>query len=154
TLRTQAWCWYFLFLGFALSIAACTPPLFALNARFGDYAAASGGDPDDANPEPAVRLLWLGLAACASLMFLAITNQLCQDVAPVPFLWILPLAIYLVSFIVCFGNEHWYRRAVFNLALAVAIVLTCVVLSRPVTPIGVQVIVYSLLAGCACMVCH
>ncbi len=46
-------------------------------------------------------LLWLGLAAASSVMLLATTNQLCIDVATVPFLWILPLCLYLISFIIC-----------------------------------------------------
>lgn len=108
----------------------------------------------DAEPELAARFFWVALSACASLLFLAVTNQLCEDVAPVPFLWVLPLAIYLLSFIVCFGNEHWYRRAIFNPALAVSIVLACALLCRPVTGIVWQAVIYSLLVACACMVCH
>ena len=50
-------------------------------------------------------------------MLLATTNQLCQQVAAVPFLWVLPLAIYLLSFIICFDNQRWYRRSVFHPAL-------------------------------------
>jgi hypothetical protein len=52
------------------------------------------------------------------------------------------------------ANEHWYRRAIFNPALAVAIVLACLVLSRPVTGIVLQAAIFSLLVACGCMVCH
>ena len=38
------------------------------------------------------RFRWLALPACASLMLLAATNHVCQDVAVVPFLWVVPLA--------------------------------------------------------------
>lgn len=48
------------------------------------------------------RLAWLGFAACPSLLFLAVTNHLTEDVAPVPFLWVLPLVIYLLTFVICF----------------------------------------------------
>lgn len=60
---------------------------------------------------------WVALPACASALLFAVTNYLCQDVAPVPFLWILPLALYLATFVLCFGWEGWYRPAWFRWAL-------------------------------------
>ena len=59
------------------------------------------------------RLAWLLLPALASVMLLAITNHVCQDVAVVPFLWVVPLSLYLLSFIICFDGEIWYRRRLF-----------------------------------------
>ncbi len=55
------------------------------------------------------RLLWLSLPACASLMLLATTNYVCQDVAVIPFLWVVPLSLYLLTFIICFDHPRWYR---------------------------------------------
>lgn len=57
------------------------------------------------------RALWLLLPAVASALLLATTNHLCEDVAVIPFLWVLPLALYLVTFIICFEHERWYARA-------------------------------------------
>ena len=57
------------------------------------------------------RLLWLALPALASLMLLAATNHICQDVAVVPFLWVVPLALYLLSFIICFDHAAVVRPA-------------------------------------------
>lgn len=68
----------------------------------------SATDADDAAPGWGRRLLWLVLPAFASLAFLATTNHVCQDVAVIPFLWIAPLSLYLVSFIICFDHERWY----------------------------------------------
>lgn len=62
-------------------------------------------------PEFSTRLIWIALAACPSVLLLAVTNHLTQDVAPVPFLWILPLALYLLSFVICFERSKWYRRS-------------------------------------------
>ena len=56
------------------------------------------------------HLLWLLLPACASVLLLATTNKLCQDVAVIPFLWVVPLALYLLSFIICFDSPRWYVR--------------------------------------------
>jgi spermidine synthase len=67
------------------------------------------------------RVLWVLLPACASVLLLAVTNKICQDVAVIPFLWVLPLAVYLLSFVVCFDNPRWYARVPFALALAVAL---------------------------------
>ena len=67
------------------------------------------------------KLLWVALAACSSALLLAITNHLCQDVAAMPFLWVLPLALYLLSFVICFESEGWYSRIVFLPLLVVAL---------------------------------
>ena len=56
------------------------------------------------------RVLWLLLPAVASVLLLASTNHLCQDVAVIPFLWVLPLSLYLLTFIICFEHERWYVR--------------------------------------------
>jgi len=57
-----------------------------------------------------LRGAWIALPALASVMFLAITNEVCQNVAPMPLLWIIPLSFYLVSFIVAFDHPRWYSR--------------------------------------------
>ena len=54
------------------------------------------------------------------MLLLATTNHLCQDVAVIPFLWVVPLSLYLLTFIICFEHERWYARALWApLALAV-----------------------------------
>jgi hypothetical protein len=67
------------------------------------------------------RVLWLSLAACPSALMLAVTNHLTQDVASMPFLWIVPLALYLLSFILTFDTRGWYHRNAFLLLLAPAL---------------------------------
>jgi hypothetical protein len=56
-------------------------------------------------------LLWLILATCPSVLLVAMTSHLTQNVAPVPLLWVVPLSLYLLSFILCFERDRWYRRA-------------------------------------------
>lgn len=100
-------------------------------------------------------LLWLGLAASGSAMLLATTNQLCIDVATVPFLWVLPLSLYLVSFIICFDNPHWYDRRVFGMLLLVCTPLACWALSEgPDAEISDQVAIFSIMLFACCMTCH
>ncbi len=57
--------------------------------------------------------MWLLLSAMGSFMLLAVTNHITHDVASVPFLWILPLTLYLLSFIFCFEGRGWYKRHLF-----------------------------------------
>ena len=59
--------------------------------------AATASKEESPGPSLDERLLWLGLAACGSILLLAITNQLTQNIAAIPFLWILPLGIYLLT---------------------------------------------------------
>jgi spermidine synthase len=62
------------------------------------------------------RVLWVALAACPSVMFLAVTEHLTRDVAPVPFLWILPLSLYLLTFVLAFDRPGWYRARLFRIS--------------------------------------
>ena len=64
-------------------------------------------------------LLWLLLAAAGSALLMAMTNQLSQEVAAVPLLWVLPLGLYLLTFILCFAD--WYRRAMWIVVLVAAL---------------------------------
>lgn len=66
---------------------------------------------EDDRPGWRQALAWLLLPALASVLLLATTNHVCQDVAVIPFLWVVPLSLYLVTFIVCFEHERWYRPA-------------------------------------------
>ena len=96
-------------------------------------AGRSTEDPASIEPSAAPSLgeqgLWLLLAALGSLLLLAITTHITQNVASVPFLWVLPLAIYLVTFILCFDGEGWYRRRVYKPLAAVVSVLLALGLS-------------------------
>jgi hypothetical protein len=76
-----------------------------------------------APPTGAEQMLWLVLAALGSVMLLAVTSHITQNVASIPFLWVMPLAIYLLTFILCFDGSGWYRSTPYGVAAAVAVVL-------------------------------
>jgi spermidine synthase len=103
-----------------------------------------------------VVILWVALAGCASAMFLSTTNQLCKNVAPVPLLWILPLGIYLLTFVLCFESEVRYSRRWFHPVFALAILMaTFVLFSRDVrAQLLLQVATYAFVLFSCCMVCH
>ena len=109
------------------------------------------------NPQPSTLnlLLWLLLPACASVLLLATTNKLCQDVAVIPFLWVAPLALYLLSFIICFDSPRWYVRFPFALALVAALSGLCWALynGSDLSVLG-QVAIYCSGLFICCMVCH
>jgi SAM-dependent methyltransferase len=116
--RRQAFGWSIAFVGVVVMCAAIT-----LLPRASPTPGASATSKTVAlQPRPSVglELLWLALAACSSALLLAITNHISQNIASVPFLWILPLSLYLLSFIFCFDTRRWYRRGLFLRLLGVA----------------------------------
>ncbi len=99
--------------------------------------------------------LWLLLPACASALLLAVTNKLCLDVAVFPFLWIVPLALYLLSFIVAFDNPRWYARGPFTLLFVLALAGFCWALYEATNwTLWRQVGVFGAGLFICCMVCH
>lgn len=115
-------------------------------------AAAPGGS---AAPDVVTATLWLLLAACGSAMLLATTNQITQDVAPVPFLWILPLSIYLLSFVLCFGERGWYRRKLVGWAIAASLFAVAGVnIVHVDLPLALQVAIYAFVLFTCCMACN
>ena len=111
---------------------------------------------DDA-PPPAIglRALWVLLAACASILLLAITTFLTQDVAAVPFLWILPLAVYLLSFIICFESPKLYYRKVFFVLLVPSLWIVAKMISGgEVFKVAATVAFATGSLFVFCMICH
>ena len=106
-------------------------------------------------PSASDYLLWLLLPACASALLLATTNKICQDVAVIPFLWVLPLALYLLTFIICFDSPRWYKRLPFGLALAAALgAIWWALFKSTQTSAILQIAIYAAGLLICCMVCH
>jgi len=109
-LTTQAWIWSAGYLAFAAGI-------LLLSRRVYHFAPRADMQPlraPDAQPVAWRRFaLWVGLSACPSAMMLAATTQISSDVPPMPFLWMLPLVLYLLTLMICFDNDRLFRRRVF-----------------------------------------
>jgi hypothetical protein len=157
SLRTQGQAWS---VAFVVFLILCGSTAYWTRRMTGD-SAASLAEGDSASDAPSTApgwprvLLWLGLSVLPSIMLLATTNQLCQEVAVVPFLWILPLSLYLLSFILCFDSEFWYRRNIFGVMLFASAGLSCVCLYKGVAvALPVQILSYSLTLFATCMTCH
>ena len=120
-----------------------------------DAKSAIAEDTEEA-PSTTRKLLWFALPACGVMLLLAITNKLCQDIAVVPFLWVLPLSLYLLSFIISFDSPRWYHRAFWLPLLAALLGMVLHNLyqaeSHPnITPLAT---LYLGTMFVACMVCH
>jgi len=84
-----------------------------------------------------------------------VTNQITQEVAVIPFLWVLPLTIYLLTFILAFSGGHLYSRRWYLIAFfAVGLVSVWMLVKWPPFGILTQIVIYALLLFICCMICH
>ena len=123
--------------------------------------AQQGSTAEPALPAPVplaparARLTWVALAFFPSLLLLAVTNQICQEVAVTPLLWVVPLALYLVSFIVCFESERLRSAGFWHVAFAACTCSALVTLHRGEdAPAPVQIAVFLSLLFSGAMACH
>ena len=146
----QAWAWS---VAYALFVLAC---LGSAWQSWKGVASEVERPHADAAPRPAWSecLLWVGLAMTASILLLAMTRHLTQDVAPIPFLWVLPLSLYLLSFILCFDAPRYYYRPGFLVALPIALLALDRVLDGGSLPVPILIAAMSLSLFIFCMVCH
>ena len=152
SLRWQGWTWALGFLLFGLvAIRIASRSRRAVDRTQPNVDSASS----EARPSLALRALWIVLSATASLFLLSVTNQITQEVAVIPFLWVLPLALYLLSFILTFSGERGYHRKLFIVLFILSAMFTLLVmLNATRLPIYWQILAYCLLLFSACMLCH
>jgi len=146
--QAAIWSW-----AYAAFLVLCGITAFSVrDAYVAPPAAETGGE----RVSKSTYVYWIGLPACASILLLAITNHLSQNVAAIPFLWILPLTLYLLSFILCFEGTRWYRRTWFIRLFAVAVGGMAYGLAPENENIEIKVMIPLFAAGLfvCCMVCH
>jgi hypothetical protein len=156
-LRTQTVLWS---VGYGLYAFICVwaaKPLFRLTARID--SSENSADQEGFDLRLPERLLTLALAACGSVVLLASTNQICRDIASIPFLWVLPLSLYLISFILCFDHPRWYNRRVWGPVLLLSLSAVVYLLHQDYDPdvemnLYVQIFIYSAALFACCMACH
>jgi len=108
--QVRLWSW-----GFAAFAALCAVVAWRTPQPAPSSAPAAGAE-TIGTPRVA---LWLALSATGSVLLLATTNHLTQNVASIPLLWLAPLTLYLLTFIIAFEGRNWYRpRLVLPLVLA------------------------------------
>ena len=96
--------------GYALFVLVCAGVAWRVKDDVAPIATAEEVEAQEPPPTLNRRLLWVGLAACPSVLLLSVTTHLTQDIASIPFLWIVPLVLYLLSFILTFETSKIYWR--------------------------------------------
>jgi len=157
---TGRW-WSLAFVATAAAVLACAAlarrgaPAGRATAAVGAGTAASG----------AARVaLWLALPGCAVVILMAVTNALTLDIAGIPFLWVIPLGVYLASFVLCFGSGRVYRRVPWLLVAALPLAATWLIgtvdmqgsqqIRELASRVQIQIPVHVLSLLGACMVLH
>jgi hypothetical protein len=156
SVHAQLWAWS---AGFASFAALCAYCVWFARGKSPTGASKKEGDAPSREVESTVRFgdiaMWLGLSASASVLLIATTQQLCQEVSTVPFLWILPLSIYLITFIACFESERWYRRRVFAVVMPITVLgASCTLLWLWDVSFMAQIALFSAALFTCCMACH
>lgn len=147
-MRFQARLWTGMLLFYFLCVLAC-----ALRVRKQGTRGRAGRA--QATASWRMRAMWLFLSACPSALFLAVTNYLTQDVAPIPMLWALPLGIYLLSFILTFGWPNVYLRGLWHAAIVVTslFAFTALFVGTDLA-VGPQLAAFCAWLFVCCMICH
>ena len=153
--RVQSWGWSAGYAGFVMACGAAA--WFSLKHASSDTIAAHAVSDEEPSAPPTTTdlTIWLTLAALGSLFLLTITTHITQNVASVPFLWIVPLILYLLSFILCFDGK-WYQRKFFlgPLFVILPIMAWGLTFERGVWTIEEAVPVYCVGLFVVCMFCH
>lgn len=157
----QSWLWSGGYVLFALCCGGVAWCLIRTRRIPPAIAGASVGAPPAAEPlaerRPSLPMagLWLALAAFGSMLLLVTTNQITQDVAAIPLLWIVPLSLYLLSFVICFDAPRWYVRPLYT-ATAVAASIGAVYALDTGFSLGLvkQIVIYSAALFFLCMSLH
>ncbi len=151
SLRAQAWLWSGAFVVFAI---ACVT--VAVTTCRTSTAPGAGHEAMSERVGITRRLFWFFLPGCAVLVLLAVTNQICQEVASVAFLWVLPLTLYLLSFIICFDHPRRYSRPLWTALLALSTAGVCFALYTRMSNVGIvlQIGLYAAFVLACAMVCH
>jgi len=147
-LNTQAWIWSGLYLAFAV-LCGWTAWTFRETSQ-----VVNATDP---SPRPTLwsMLFWVGLAAAGSTLLLATTNQISQEIAVIPFLWVLPLSIYLLTFLLVFERDGWYNRPFFSITMGLLAPIACALLAASVVlSLRLQIVAHLIVLFGACMLCH
>ncbi len=153
TLRWQGWLWGGGYILFAFLAGWNTIRTFQGNIAPVAITAESVAS-EGRNLKKGAQTLWILLSACASLLVLAVTSQITQEVAVIPFLWVLPLTIYLLSFVLAFSSQRWYQRGIFSILLLLGTLGWVYFVVNPTTNFIIQIITYNFILFAATMICH
>jgi hypothetical protein len=151
-LRTQGWTWSGCYLLFA---AACAFVAWRVHSAPGAQAAPNPEVEAAAPPDALTVLFWLGLSTCGSILLVATTNQISEDIAVSPFLWVAALAIYLLTFVLAFESDRFYPRTLFAIAAGIAAPGACMLQAASISlSLRLQLVLYLAAEFVVCMLCQ
>ena len=152
--KQQAWIWSGMYLVFVLLAAACAHR--AAGAAPLAAARADASDVHSAPPSGRLQLMWCALSATGSILLLGISNHVTQNISSIPLLWVVPLALYLLTFILCFDGDGWYKRKWFMLAAGVWLAAMGATLVAPQLKFALKFQIGLFFSGLfvICMLCH
>src|SRR6476620_4355132 len=157
--RTQALGWS---VGYGIFVVLCAVTAWTSIRGAPRPAVVGSGSaeivvPPAGPPPPWSRsLLWCALAATGSVLLLSVTNHITQNIAAVPLLWIVPLTLYLLTFILNFDSTRWYPRELVLpvTAATLGVMAWCVADTRLTHELELQLSVFCIGLFIACMFCH
>ncbi len=154
SLTNQGIWWACLFVCYTVSAGLCALAI-RKPAPAPIPAATAHPRPTGERPRLSLIVYWLVLSGAGSVILLAVTNQLCQDIAVIPFLWVVPLMLYLITFIIAFSHDNAYRRSwtVSGLLLAIAVAIW-VMMTLKTQPLLMQICAFSALLFFGCLLFH
>ncbi len=154
-LAAQSSIWSAIYAGFSVLCVASGITLIR-GARPAQAPAATLNDRTTAAPTLRMQAMWIALSAMGSWLLLAITNHITQNIAVIPFLWIVPLTLYLLSFVLCFESDRWYHRTLFLPLMFAAFAVGAYGLVQPDFSLHLKVALplYCAVLFIGCMVMH
>jgi hypothetical protein len=155
--RQQSWYWSAGFVAFVACCAALAWRSRGLPAIEDTHSGHVAGLPgDDVRPAPRQVGLWLALSIMGSVVLLAVSNHLTQNISSIPLLWVVPLAVYLLTFILCFEGRNWYRRDLYLASLGwVLCVMAWFLVDKSLQfELLWQIAVFTVGLFFVCMFCH
>ncbi len=159
--QTRFWMWgYFVFIAL---VAACAAALWktkspastlAVSAHPSVACASAAPSPAHA-PTPRRRFRWVLLSFAPSGLMLGVTSYLSSEIAVVPLLWIIPLALYLLTFVLVFAQRQAIPRPLLVRALPIIFVALVMVLNtRATQPIAGLMLLHLAAFFVATLLCH
>lgn len=142
--------------GFAVYAALCSVIAWLMHHRGGVRPAEPASEPEEPHSTQRARWLWFFLPAVAAVQLCAVTSHLSQNVAAIPLLWVLPLGVYLLTFIAAFEAPWLYRRWLIVRLLVILLAALAWMLSKTDVSLPIQISIGFFLAELffACWFCH
>jgi spermidine synthase len=145
--QSAAWAWGFGGLGVLCAVCGLFVP------RDAGVPTAVIAE-EEAAPTKSQRFRWVILAAVPCSLMLSITTYISSEIAAVPLLWVIPLALYLVTFILAFAKRRWSGERAARVLVPFLVAVVMVMAMGATTPIPLLVILHLVCFFLAALACH